>query len=102
MKRKIIFKDEPKYIWLGRSVPRIREEIPYGDGVIYSSTAPSYASALERIYSNSKMLRGEHSIKYGHGIIKYLDETHEDTFYLLMEPFSTWHELIDMDNKNET
>lgn len=104
MKRKIKFKGEPKFIWLGaRGFPRNSEELEFRDGsIIRVSTAPSYRAALERIYTSSQRMDEADSEKYVFALIQYLDDEDEDTFYLLLKDFKEWHKVIDMDYKNET
>ncbi|AQW88581.1 hypothetical protein pEaSNUABM50_00054 [Erwinia phage pEa_SNUABM_50] len=106
MKRKIKFKDgAPKYIWLGnRGFPNKHEVLTWHDeSIIRVSDAPSYRGALERIYTFSKLTNNEtETAKYEFALCHYLDDEDEDTFYLLLQPFSEWHKMIDMDNKDET
>lgn len=105
MKRKIKFKDNiPKFIWLGsRGYPNDHDEIKYTDGSsIRVSTAPNYRSALERIYTSSQRLSDSDREKYIFGLLQYLDDEDEDTFYLMLMDFKDWYKVIDMDYKNET
>lgn len=101
MKRKIKFKNDiPKYIWLGtRGFPNKHEVLLYEDESIIRVSDTNYRSALERIYTYSKYNLSEtETAKYEFGICHYLDGEDEDTFYLLLQPFSEWYKIIDMDN----
>lgn len=104
MKRKIKFKDEPKFIWLGsRGYPKSSDKLEYRDGsTIHVSPAPNYRAALERIYTSSMRLSDDDREKYMFALIQLLDDEDEDTFYLMLMEFKEWYKVIDMDHKSET
>ena len=100
MKRKLKFENDiPKYIWLGkRGIPRNAEEITYHDGTkIYLSVAPTYRSAMERIYNSSALMDEDNQAKYMFGLAHVMDEEDEDNFFLLLTDFNTWHTILDTD-----